>query len=234
LNAPSLSSPAGLQANATLNGRRFAVLSVNLVTWALLLAWFGSLLSAGGWTWVDRILFVCFVFGTPWSVLGFWNAVIGLWLLAGGKSRLADAAPFLAAADRTDRLAIRTAVLMTLRNEDPSRAIVRLKTVKASLDATGEGAAFSYFILSDTSRDDVAAAELAIIESWRAVDPDGARIIYRRRTDNTGFKAGNVRDFCARWGHDYELMLPLDADSLMTGDAIVRLVRIAGASAHRY
>ena len=226
LNATSLSSPAGLQANATLNGRRLAVLSVNLVTWGLLLASFASLLSVGGWTWVDRILFVCFVFGTPWSVLGFWNAMIGLWLLAGGKARLADVAPFLAAADGKEPLAIRTAVLMTLRNEDPTRAILRLKTVKASLDATGEGQAFSYFILSDTSRDDVAADEQAIIAAWRAADPDGARIVYRRRTDNAGFKAGNVRDFCMRWGQDFELMLPLDADSLMTGAAIVRLVRI--------
>ncbi len=226
LNTTSLSSPAGLQANATLNGRRLAVLSVNLVTWGLLLASFASLLSVGGWTWVDRILFVCFVFGTPWSVLGFWNAMIGLWLLAGGKARLADVAPFLAAADGKEPLAIRTAVLMTLRNEDPSRAILRLKTVKASLDATGEGQAFSYFILSDTSRDDVAADEQAIIAAWRAADPDGARIVYRRRTDNAGFKAGNVRDFCMRWGQDFELMLPLDADSLMTGAAIVRLVRI--------
>ncbi|MBK9078020.1 MAG: glucans biosynthesis glucosyltransferase MdoH [Hyphomicrobium sp.] len=226
LNTTSLSSPAGLQANATLNGRRLAVLSVNLVTWGLLLASFASLLSVGGWTWVDRILFVCFVFGTPWSVLGFWNAMIGLWLLAGGKARLADVAPFLAAADGKEPLAIRTAVLMTLRNEDPTRAILRLKTVKASLDATGEGQAFSYFILSDTSRDDVAADEQAIIAAWRAADPDGARIVYRRRTDNAGFKAGNVRDFCMRWGQDFELMLPLDADSLMTGAAIVRLVRI--------
>lgn len=35
--------------------------------------------------------------------------------------------------------------------------------------------------------------------------------------------------FCARWGGDYELMLPLDADSVMTGDAIQRLVRIMQA-----
>jgi membrane glycosyltransferase len=229
LNAPSISSPAVLQANATLNGRRLAVLSVNLITWVLLLAWFGSLMSAGGWSWVDRVLFICFIFGTPWSVLGFWNAVLGLWLLAGGKLRLADVAPFLAAAEGTAPLAIRTAVLMTLRNEDPSRAIARLKTVKASLDATGDGAAFSYFILSDTSSDGVAAAEHAIIEAWRAADADGARIVYRRRTENTGFKAGNVREFCTRWGSDFELMLPLDADSLMTGEAIVRLVRIMQA-----
>jgi membrane glycosyltransferase len=226
---PSLTTPAGLQANATLNARRAVVLMLNLVTWVGLLLWFASILAAGGWTWLDRLLFVCFVFGTPWSVLGFWNAVLGLWLLHGGARRLEDVAPFLAAADREVPLTIKTAVVMTLRNEEPSRAIARLKTVKASLDRTGEGQAFSYFILSDTDVPDVAAAELALVEGWCAGDPDADRIIYRRRTENTGFKAGNVRDFCTRWGGDFELMLPLDADSLMTGEAIRRLVRIMQA-----
>ena len=38
-----------------------------------------------------------------------------------------------------------------------------------------------------------------------------------------------MRDFCETHGRDYELMLPLDADSLMSGEAIVRLVRIMQA-----
>lgn len=228
-DASSLTTPAGVQANATLNARRAFVLTLNLVTWAALLFWFASILAAGGWTWLDRLLFACFVFGTPWSVLGFWNAVLGLWLLHGGARRLESVAPFLAAADRVEPLSIKTAVVMTLRNEEPSRAILRLRTIKASLDATGEGQAFSYFVLSDTDLPEVAAAEQALTEAWRADDHDRNRIVYRRRTENTGFKAGNVREFCTRWGGDFELMLPLDVDSLMTGDAIRRLVRIMQA-----
>ena len=38
-----------------------------------------------------------------------------------------------------------------------------------------------------------------------------------------------MRDFCARWGKDYTLMLPLDADSLMSGAQIVRLTRMMQA-----
>ena len=75
----------------------------------------------------------------------------------------------------------------------------------------------------------VAQEEEQAVAAWKDADPDRARIIYRRRTDNTGYKAGNVRDFCARWGKDYALMLPLDADSLMSGDQIVRLVRMMQA-----
>ena len=228
-SSPSLSSPAGLQANATLNARRALVLIVNVLTWLGLLFWFASILASGGWGIIDTVLLACFALGSPWTVLGFWNAVIGLWLLAGREKSLASVAPFLLAGNNGQSLNIRTAVLMTLRNEDPSRALQRLKTVKASLDATGEGAAFDYFILSDTNDPGVAASELAIVDAWRKDEAAGDRIVYRRRDSNAGYKAGNVRDFCTRWGGAYELMLPLDADSLMTGDAIVRLVRIMQA-----
>ena len=93
----------------------------------------------------------------------------------------------------------------------------------------GEGAAFSYFVLSDTNDPAIAAAEELAVEAWRKGDPDRDRIVYRRRTENKAYKAGNVRDFCARWGGDFQLMLPLDADSLMSGPEIVRLTRMMQA-----
>ncbi len=227
--APSHTTPAGLQANVTLAWRRALVLTLNIATWLGLMTWAASILAAGGWTLTDRVLVLGFMLGTPWTVLGFWNAVIGLWLLHGRAARLPDVAPFLAASDDAALLTIRTAVLMTLRNEQPWRALLRLKTVKASLDATGAGAQFSYFLLSDTDQPETAAAELQAVAAWQAADPDRERIHYRRRASNDGFKAGNVREFCERWGSDYELMLPLDADSLMTGPAIQKLVRIMHA-----
>jgi membrane glycosyltransferase len=215
-----LTTPAGLQAIDVLTRRRRIVFALNIVTYAAML-WVAALvLGAGGWTWVDMVLLVCFAAGTPWTVLGFWNALIGLSLLHFRKDAVAEVAPYAAAGDQPVPLRIKTAIFMTVRNEDPERAILRLKTVKASVEATGEGAAFSYFVLSDTNDAAVAATEERAIEAWKTADPDRDRIVYRRRTDNTGYKAGNVRDFCARWGKDYALMLPLDADSLMTGSAL--------------
>jgi membrane glycosyltransferase len=225
----SLTTPAGLQATATLLRRRALVLTLNVATWAGMLGWAAAILVAGGWTFVDCVLLACFAVGLPWPVLGFWNAVIGLAKLHGRRNGLHEVAPFLDAANEPAPLTVSTAVLMTLRNEDPVRALLRLQTVKASLDKTGEGMRFSYFVLSDTDRADVVAAEEEAVTAWRKNDPERDRIVYRRRTENTGFKAGNVRDFCRRWGADFDLMLPLDADSLMTGDAIVRLVRIIQA-----
>ncbi len=227
----TLTTPAGLQANATLARRRRIVIVLNVVTWLAMMWVAARILGAGGWTALDVLLMACFAIGTPWTVLGFWNSAIGLWLLHGHRDPMAAVAPFAAAGDTATPLLIDTAVLMTLRNEDPARAILRLRTVKASLDATGEGKRFSYFILSDTHRAEVAAAEEAAIAAWKESEPlaDAERITYRRRETNTGFKAGNVRDFCERWGAGYELMLPLDADSVMAGEQIVRLVRMMQA-----
>lgn len=223
-------TPAGIQPAGALSRRRMLVAALNIATYAAMMAVMAYVLGAGGWTVADMIIFVCFGVGLPWSVLGFWNALIGLWLLHGRRDGMDQVAPFAGAADLNEPILVKTAVLMTLRNEDPARAFARLAAVKRSLDATGEGAHYSYFVLSDTNIETVAAAEEHAAADWRhAEGADAARIIYRRRTDNTGYKAGNVRDFCERWGHDYELMLPLDADSLMSGEAIVRLTRMMQA-----
>lgn len=222
-------TPAGLQSVLTLRARRWLVASLNLVTLAGLLWGLAHVLSAGGWSLADIAIFVAFLFGAPWTVLGFWNAAIGLWLLHGTENGLDRVAPFAAAGEAETPLEIRTAVLMTLRNEDPARAFRRLEIVKQSLDATGEGAWFDYFVLSDTNDPEVAAAEAELAAAFAALIGEQGRLTYRRRSDNAGYKAGNVRDFCERWGDRYELMLPLDADSVMSGDAIVKLARMMQA-----
>ncbi len=229
MGASSQTVPTGLQTTAELSRRRWLVIGLNVGTWLLMMWAAAAILGAGGWSMLDYVLMLCFALGTPWTVLGFWNAAIGLWLLHFHKDPMQEVAPFAAAGDLPTPVATKTAIFMTVRNEDPARALARMKTIKGSVDATGQGAAFSYFILSDTNVADVADAEAAGVATWKAEDKDGDRIVYRRRTDNSGFKAGNVRDFCDRWGRDFELMIPLDADSVMSGETIVKLVRMMQA-----
>lgn len=226
---PAGLTPAGLQSAAALRNRRLAMLALNLATLAALLAGLAHLLGLGGWSPTDIAIVVAFLFAAPWTVLGFWNAAIGLWLLHGRRDGLAAVAPFAAAGARPVPLMLRTAVLMTLRNEDPDRAFRRLRAVKHSLDATGEGVWFDYFVLSDTSDPAVAAAEEALAATWAREIGEPARLTYRRRAGNAGFKAGNIRDFCEHWGDRYALMLPLDADSVMAGETVVALARMMQA-----
>lgn len=222
-------TPAGLQSVQTLRTRRWLVATLNLLTLAALLYGLAHVLSAGGWSLADCAILIAFLFGAPWTVLGFWNAALGLWLLHGVADGLGRVAPFAAAGEAATPLTVRTAVLMTLRNEVPARAFQRLDVVKQSLDATGDGAWFDYFVLSDSDDPAVAAAEEQLAAAFAARIGEPGRLTYRRRSDNAGYKAGNLRDFCERWGDRYELMLPLDADSVMSGQAILALARMMQA-----
>ena len=163
------------------------------MTLAALVLGLSQVLGAGGWTVADVAILVAFLFGAPWTVLGFWNAVIGFWLLHGVADGMARVAPFAAAGDEPTPIAIRSAILMTLRNEDPARAFQRLRVVKDSLDATGEGGWFDFFVLSDSDDATVATAEEELAAQWQREAGEDGRIVYRRRSDNAGFKAGNVR-----------------------------------------
>ncbi len=216
-----LQSPAGL-------ARRRAIMAALVLASIAGIAWiFGGILSRGGWTVTEAVIFSVLLVCLPWKMLGFWNAVIGFWLLRRGQTGLDAVAPYLTAATSEAPLRLRCAVLMTIRNEDPARAFKRLRIMHESLAATGEASAFDFFVLSDTSKPEIAAEEERLFAAWQA-GLDG-KVFYRRRTSNEGFKAGNLRDFLERHGQDYELMLTLDADSLMSGEAILSLGRIMQA-----
>ena len=95
-----------------------------------------------------------------------------------------------------------------------------------SVAKLGKQEHFDLFILSDTTDPDIWVHEEAAFQAVREHEELGSRIFYRRRSSNSGKKAGNVADWCRRWGANYEYMLVLDADSLMTGEAVVKLAQI--------
>jgi membrane glycosyltransferase len=221
-------SPAGLQDRRDLAARRVAFVGLNLGTLALLTWGICRVFSAGGWSATDIVILVCFLIGAPWTVMGLWNSLIGVWLLHGRRDGVALAAPHMQAGDTDMPITSRIAVAMTVRNEDPLRSYQRLVVMRASLDASGWGQQFDIHILSDTSDPAVAAEEERLFYAMRG-QLGGMAAQYRRRTSNEGYKAGNVRDFLNNRGRDYDYYLPLDSDSLMSGAAILRLVRIMQA-----
>lgn len=220
-------TPTGVQSRRVLARRRWLVFALNLAT-VVALGWgLALVLGAGGWSIPDMVIFACFLVGVPWTAMGFWNALIGLWVLHGaslfGQSGLHEACPIIDDGLGDEPVTARVAVLMCLRNEDPMRALRRLVAVRESLDATGQGQAFDVFVLSDTTDPAVAVEEEAVFARLRG--QLGPNATYRRRTRNEGYKAGNIRDFLRRWGNGYTFFVPLDSDSLMSGRAILRLVR---------
>jgi membrane glycosyltransferase len=221
-------TPAGLQDRRDLNSRRVVFAALNLGTLAALTWGLARVFGAGGWSFTDLIIVGCFLVGGPWTVMGLWNAVIGLWLLHGRHDGVAAAAPHLAAGETGAPVTGRTAIAMTLRNEPPLRSLQRLAVMRAELDATPYGHLFDIHVLSDTSDPAVAAEEERLFHAMRGA-LGASRAQYRRRTSNEGFKAGNVREFVVNRGRAYDFYLPLDSDSLMSAAAILRMVRIMEA-----
>ena len=221
--------PAGLQSMGEITKRRLLILFLNLSTYTAFCAALIVFLGQTGWGWLETAILACFMIFLPWTVLGFWNAVIGFYLLHMSRIGLYQVAPFLVEADSDKPLRLKTAIVMTLRNEDPARAFARLHVINESLELTGEAGQFSFFVLSDSDNSDIVAREQALFTAWKGIVTRPDSLNYRRRLQNTGFKAGNIVDFCERWGHEYAYMLTLDADSLMDGETIVRMVRILQA-----
>ena len=221
--------PAGLQSMGEITKRRLLVLFLNLATYIAFSATLIVFLGQTGWGLLEMAILGCFLIFLPWTVLGFWNALIGFYLLHGSRSGIYQVAPFLVEADSDKPLRLKTAIVMTLRNEDPARAFARLHVINESLELTGEAGQFAFFVLSDSDNSDIVAREQALFTAWKGIVTRPDSLNYRRRLQNTGFKAGNIVDFCERWGHEYAYMLTLDADSLMDGETIVRMVRILQA-----
>jgi membrane glycosyltransferase len=219
-------TPAGLQPLQVLAWRRmfFATASVLAYIFLAVLLFRGLGLNKH-FVPAEALIFLLALVGMPWTIIGFWNAVTGFWLLHLHKDGLTQAAPFWQPAADAEPLNHKTAVLLTLRNENAARALSRLEAVRKSLDVTGQGAAFDYFVLSDTSDPVIAGEEEAACDRWREEYGMGARLTYRRREANDRFKAGNVLDFLDTMSAPYEYMLNLDADSVMDGTSIVAMVR---------
>ncbi|NMO22246.1 glucans biosynthesis glucosyltransferase MdoH [Pyxidicoccus fallax] len=196
-----------------------AAASTVLGTWEM-----HRLLSVRGTTAPELVLVALFSLCFGWIALSFWTAVAGfLQLAAGGRL---PGLRWPTAEEESAKLSSRTSVVMPIHNEDPAAVFANVQATYESVAATGHLDAFDFYVLSDSTRPEAwVAEELAWAELCRRVGGQG-RIFYRRRTDNTGKKAGNLQDFCERWGRHYDFTVVLDADSLMDGRTLVKMARL--------
>lgn len=176
------------------------------------------------------ILMVLLGLTLPWMVVGFWNAVIGLLLCQLSTEPTASVLPREMDITDSEPLTTSTAILLCIRNETPERIERNLETMLKGLSAPGIGEHFHLYVLSDTNDRVIAAQEQSCFDSMQQRWSQRVAITYRCRTDNTGYKAGNIADFCKRWGAQHDFALTLDVDSFMTSAAIVRLVRMMQAN----
>lgn len=199
--------------------RRVAFAFLCGVLWLTLVLASGSVL---GWGLLTLLLALLM----PWVALGVGNAAIGLALLLSK-----DPVPRVLPAARGVVPGVpkaRTAIAVCVRHEDMGRVVPPLAALLDGLREAGAAGRFALRFLSDTTDPGHAAAEDAAVAALRAARP-GDDIDLRRRTDNTGFKAGNVMEFLDRHAAGFEFLLCLDADSEMSAEAVLRLVAITQA-----
>ncbi|MDF7670205.1 glucans biosynthesis glucosyltransferase MdoH [Orbaceae bacterium ESL0721] len=175
---------------------------------------------------IQAIIITLFAILFCWISIGFWTSIMGLIVTIMGRDRYTIAVPPNPAAHIKSQH--RTALVMPICNEDVARVFAGLRATYQSLVETGHANCCDFYILSDTNDADLYVNEL---KAWadfnaekRESEDNGCNIFYRHRKRRVKRKSGNIDDFCRRFGNQYEYMMILDADSIMTGDCILQMI----------
>ncbi len=118
---------------------------------------------------------------------------------------------------------------MPTYNEQPSRVMAGLEAIQPRWRNRAGGSVRHLHPQRHHGRRCLGGRGGRVPDAARPARP-GVRLFYRRRPLNTERKAGNIADWVRRWGGAYPQFLILDADSVMTGDSLVRLA--AAMAAH--
>ena len=214
------------------NRRRTVFVLLTLLSTALAASLYISAQPEDEHTWLQMAQLVLFAVLSAWVVTGFVTALMGFWVLLRGDRHTLTAASVRDHALNPDA---RTAIIMPICNEDVATVFAGLRATCESLIGTGHASQFDVFVLSDSYDPAIAAAERSAWEELRAALAEQPghppiEVYYRLRERRTHRKAGNVADFCRRWGKDYDHMVVLDADSVMSGSCLVSMVKLMDAN----
>ncbi|MCB1898564.1 glucans biosynthesis glucosyltransferase MdoH [Cognatazoarcus halotolerans] len=208
--------------------RRFILVALMLGQTYVATSFMTAVLPYHGQKPLEMAVLVLFAVLFCWVSAGFWTALWGFMVLIMGGDR--HAISRTAAPDAPIGASARTAIIMPICNEDVDRVFAGLRASYASLARSGDLEHFDFFVLSDSGDPDARAAEM---EAWHRMCREldcFDRVFYRWRQHRIKRKSGNVADFCRRWGKNYRYMIGFDADSVMTGDCMGRLVRLMEAN----
>jgi len=195
---------------------RWTAFAVSALT-STFAAWlFIMLARADGWTSLDSARLVLSTLCVFWLTWGTMSGLIGLLPM-----RLSI--PERHGPRHPDRVR-RTALLMPIYHEDPPSTFARVAAMSARLTAIDAHRDIDIFILSDSQSLDAASREALWLERLLTDCEAREQIFYRRRSKNSGRKAGNVEDFIRQSGAAYDYALVLDADSLMEAEAILDMI----------
>ncbi|MBR2515749.1 MAG: glucans biosynthesis glucosyltransferase MdoH [Halomonas sp.] len=181
-----------------------------------------------GW---QIVMLTLFVLTFSWVALAFWGAACGFVLCMLRLDPLSlRRFPLFPSGEK--QLTGRTALVMPIYAEPPIPTIAGLEATCRSLlqqaNSLGSAAVIrdhvEVFILSDTQDKTLAREEANHVAALQQRLDGQLEVHYRRRPNNHGRKAGNIAEFCRRWGRRYDYLVVLDADSLMSGATLLHLI----------
>jgi len=208
--------------------RRLGLTILVLLGTALAVRLLASVLASDGLSIPEIGILVLFALTFAWISMAFWTAIAGFVLHLTGLQSMVRAGQLVEVSQGP--IKGKTALTVPIYHEDPEAVGRRLAAIDRSLQKTGQQQFFDIFILSDSQDADVVFEEETMWAKLCAELGAKDRIFYRNRTDNQGRKAGNIAEFCRRWGKRYSYFICLDADSLMTGETLVYLAQLMDAN----
>jgi membrane glycosyltransferase len=190
------------------------------------IAWCFRILSADGFSSTEVALAILFVPTFFLVALSFVQGVIGFLVFLFAKDPISYVSPVARVLTNFSGPPASTALLFPIYFEDPQAVSRNIRWIYRSLAQSNTHASYSFFVLSDTTSEEQGREEEKVFNSLASELNEPFSIFYRRRIQNVGRKAGNIRDFCQHWGEQFDFMIVLDADSLMSGQLISRMVGI--------
>lgn len=126
------------------------------------------------------------------------------------------------------RIASRTVIVMPIYHEDVCRIALGIRAIWRSCKRVGLAAHCDFVVLSDSTdaqvREEESSQLASLLPEFEESSENSGRLFLVRRVERDNFKAGNISNFVARHGGAYDFMIVLDADSVMLGPCIRRLI----------
>ncbi|MEL6570178.1 MAG: glucans biosynthesis glucosyltransferase MdoH [Pseudomonadota bacterium] len=206
-------APKAASASIT-NFWRVATFGPAIVATIALIAAFTDWFAMDGFSAFEGVVIGLIAFTFFWIALSVSTALLGVTTLMLSRPKVRARGPVKP---------MDVALLVPIYNEDAADVFGNAAAMLMALDEHPHVHRYDLFILSDT-RDPVIADQeeraFLALQDQMSFRP---QVYYRRRETNTDRKVGNLSDWIAKWSGNYAAMVVLDADSLMSGEAIISL-----------
>lgn len=200
---------------------RFLLGALTLTMTTIFTYEFYMVLSLKSITPAQIILLVLSVVSFTWVAFGSSAAICGFIASFAGVFRRDER---LKTQRLPRRLSTRTALLFPVYHESPDRVGATIAAVAEECAGLGFAPHFDFFVLSDSRDDQARGREHKVFSRLRHSVKRLMPVYYRWRPDNQGKKAGNIAEWVRNYGGAYDHFVIFDADSIMTGETLARLV----------